>query len=350
MIALFLFTALALFAEGPRPQEPIPPFPYREEEVQCENHVDQVTLAGTLTLPFGEGPFPTIILIQGSGRVDRNETVHGHKPFLVIADHLTKLGFAVLRMDKRGIGASTGTYDTSSIFDLANDVEVAIHYLTSRADIGKISLVGHSQGGVIAPIVAARCDKVHSIALLAPPGALGEDVCRLQLELILESLETPPDQIAEAKNFQKTLFTILKEESDSMKAEERLIEAFYTHYPDLPREPESVAPVKYINNPWFRHFIVYDPIPILYEVKVPVFLMIGEKDLQVYPKQNIPPIVEALAKSGNPDVTVIELPELNHCFQTSATGSVTEYGDIEETIAPLALETLANWLLKSHGS
>jgi pimeloyl-ACP methyl ester carboxylesterase len=327
-----------------RPQEPHPPYPYRTEDVVYDGAGD-VKLAGTLTMPESGGPFAAVILIAGSGPHDRDEAIFGHKPFLVLADYLTRHGIAVLRSDKRGIGKSTGDFRTATSEDFANDVESAVAYLKTRPEIDpkKIGLLGHSEGGLIAPMVAAKDHSVAFIVLMAGPGLRGDAIITAQRRLIAQAMGMPADKIASGDAVeQKILDAAMQPGSDDeVKARVRALLA----------EAEPQAPAAALDGqatavatPWFRFFLAYDPAPTLKQVHCPVLALNGSKDLQVPPTEDLAAIKAALA--GNPDVTTIELPGLNHLFQTAKTGAPTEYGDIEETIAPAALETITTWIEK----
>jgi pimeloyl-ACP methyl ester carboxylesterase len=332
-----------------RPQNPVKPYPYREEELAFPNDQTKLSLAGTLTLPSGQGPFPAAILIGGSGPHDRDETIAGHRPFLVIADHLTRKGIAVLRFDKRGIGKSTGTYDQATSEDFAGDVQAALSYLKSRTEIDpkRIGLIGHSEGGLIAPMVAARSREVAWIVLLAAPGLKGEDTLLLQSELILKTAGVNDEQIAKTREFNKQVYALVRQESDPAKLQTKLnqlVESSGMGAALLPADLQSQ--VRLMTSPWFRFFLDYDPVPVLQKTLCPVLALNGEKDVQIAPKENLEQIRKAFQQGGNNDFQATELPGLNHLFQHAPTGSPTEYGGIEETFAPEALNSISDWVLK----
>ncbi|NGX31812.1 MAG: Esterase EstD [Chlamydiae bacterium] len=323
-----------------RPQEPKPPYPYIEEEVSYENKVAGITLSGTLTLPCSKRTFPVVLLIAGSGPNDRDETILGHKPFLVLADHLTRNGIAVLRVDKRGVGKSTGNYDEATTEDFSSDVLAGIEYLKTRKEINfkQIGLIGHSEGGIIAPMIAAKSKDVAFIVMMAGCGVNGEKILYEQGLLIQRALGKSEDEIAKYKQFQEQMFSIVKQESNLEMAEAQLLEIMKNQSEDLPA-------AKFINSQWFRDFLIYEPTSALKLVKIPVLALNGELDLQVSPKQNLPIIKKALKEGGNKDYTIVQFPQLNHLFQTSKTGSISEYVKIEETIAPKVLNTISEWIL-----
>lgn len=332
-----------------RPQEPKPPYPYREEEVVYENSSAKVQLSGTLTLPKETKPCPVVLLIAGSGRHDRNLSVCGHKLFHVLADYLTRQGIGVLRVDKRGHGKSTGSYEQATTQDFANDVLAGVNYLKSRKDIDtkQIGLIGLSEGGVIAPMVAAESKDVAFVVLLAGPGVNGEEI--LYQQNALSGMGTEED-IARNRKLQEACFAIVKKEADVEKAEKQLKEEYAKFIAELPQEIrkaiEDVSPIaiKSLNTPWFRYFLTLDPSVALKKVRAPVLVLNGELDMQVAPKQNLPVIQKALQEGGNKDFRVIELPKLNHLFQTCETGAFTEYAKIEETFSPAAMELISNWI------
>jgi pimeloyl-ACP methyl ester carboxylesterase len=334
-----------------RPQEPKKPYPYDEEEVGYENKRDGVKLAGALTLPRSKGPFPAVLFITGSGPQDRNESLFGHKPFLLLADYLTRLGVATLRVDDRGIGGSTGSIANSTSENFAADVTAGIEYLKTRKEINpkQIGLIGHSEGGLIAPMVAAQNGDVAFIVMMAGTGLTGEEILYLQGAMIMKASGAKSEDLAKNRLTQETMFKILKEEKDPAETEKRLREALskiLTEEEKKSSEQIIAAQIKQVNTPWFRYFLTCDPRPALRKVKCPVLALNGENDLQVPADENLREIDAALKTGGNADVTIVKLPKLNHLFQTSETGLLTEYGRIEETIAPVALKTMSDWILK----
>ena len=333
-----------------RPQTPKKPYPYTEEEVSYENKQDQVKLAATLTLPPGNGPFPAVVLITGSGPQDRNEALLGHQPFLVLADYLTRRGIAVLRADDRGVGGTSkgGPNDTTENF--ASDALAGVEFLKTRKEINpkQIGLIGHSEGGMAAPMVAAKSDNVAFIVLMAGPGIPGDKLLIKQTGLIAsaECEKEVERSLAESQN----LFAIVSQEKDSVVARQKLHDAAIKRAEAAKKrvdaqlassETQSYA----FATPWFRYFLSYDPRPTLMKVHVPVLAINGGKDLQVPPKEDLDGIEQALKDGGNRDYKVVLLPGLNHLFQTSRTGAPSEYAEIEETIAPIALQTVGDWIV-----
>jgi pimeloyl-ACP methyl ester carboxylesterase len=331
-----------------RPQNPSKPYPYREEEITFSNAAANVTLAGTLTLPKGPGPFAAAVLIAGSGPHDRDESLANHKPFLILSDFLTRQGIAVLRYDKRGIGMSTGSADKATTKDLTSDAESAIAYLKSRKDIGpgKIGLIGHSEGAMIAPSLAAHSQDIPWLILLAAPATKGEDTLLNQSELIARAGGLGDAEVGASLDFDKQAYTLIREEKDPdvlMGKLHALVKqsGLDTQLPAAALEPQ----LRMMTSPWFHYFLDYDPMPNLRNVKCPVLALYGEKDLQVPPKINLPLLQKAFADSGNAQADVRQLPELNHLFQHAFSGSPTEYPAIEETFSPEALNLIADWLL-----
>ena len=338
-----------------RPQEPKKPYPYIEEEVVYENKEAGIKLAGTFTRPKSSGPFPTVLLISGSGPQDRNETVFGHKPFLVIADYLTRRGIAVLRVDDRGVGKSTGSFKGATSEDFASDVLAGINYLKSRKDVdkGKIGLIGHSEGGIIAPMVAVRSPDVAFIVMIAGPGIPGDSLLLLQAATIGRAGGASEEEIKKNRDLQVRIFDVVRNEKDNKIAERKLKKIFEDAVAEMNEKErasiseESInAQIKQVLSPWFRFFITYDPEPTLEKVKCPVLAVNGEKDLQVPPEENLNAIVDALKAGGNRNYTVKELKGLNHLLQPAKTGSPAEYSKIEETISPTALKVIGDWILK----
>jgi uncharacterized protein len=341
-----------------RPQEPSKPYPYYTEEVTFNNNQAHVTLVGTLTLPSAAGNYPAVILISGSGAQNRDEETSGHKPFLIIADHLTKHGIAVLRYDDRGVGKSTGNFKTATTADFASDVASAVEFLKTRKEIDKdeIGLIGHSEGGMIAPMVASNSKDVSFIVLLAGPGIEIRKVLLMQQGLIAKADGVSESDIEKyILPIHNEAYRIISESNDSRTLKADLVKLIGQSYEDTPsdllssdmskEEVISTQSDKW-SSEWFRNFLKYDPASILERVTCPLLALNGEKDLQVTPKENLSGINDALKKGGNSSVTVKELPNLNHLFQNCKTGSPAEYAKIEETFSPDALKEISDWILK----
>lgn len=329
-----------------RPQTPQKPYPYREEDVTYPNSTAGITLAATLTLPQGKGPFPAALLITGSGPHDRDETIFEHRPFLVLADYLTRKGFVVLRSDKRGCGKSTGTYATATTADFATDADAGVAYLQSRPEINheKIGLIGHSEGGAVAPLVAARNPKVAFIVLMAGPGLSGDEILLAQRSLIAQAQGASRENVDKDAAIHRSIYSFIEQQKDKDAAtiEKETREKFASQLP----EEQLNAEAKVLSTPWFRYFLAYDPAPALRQVKCAVLAIGGSKDLQVPADEDLAAIRKALEAAGNKRFEIDKLDGLNHLFQTAKTGSPSEYVQIEETISPVALEKISSWLQK----
>jgi hypothetical protein len=340
-----------------RPQEPKPPFPYDAEEVSFES-VPGVRLAGTLTIPPGAGPFPAVALVTGSGPQDRNEELVGHKPFLVIADYLARHGIATLRYDDRGVAKSTGKFATATSVDFANDAEAAVRFLRTKPRIAHdhVGVMGHSEGGLIAPMVAARSSDVAFIVMLAGPGIAGDSILLLQQALIAQATGVPTAAIEQAAEANRRLYAVLKSTPDSTAAAAQIAALSTRMVATLPvaQQAQATEQLKMAQaqliSPWMRYFISYDPGPTLRKVRVPVLAMNGTLDLQVPYKANLPAISAALTEAGNQDFRVAAMPGLNHLFQHATTGSPTEYPNIPETFSPDALDMIATWINAHAGA
>lgn len=327
-----------------RPQIPNKPYPYREEEVSYDNQVQNVRLAATFTIPQGTGTFPAVLLITGSGPQDRDESLMGHKPFLILSDYLTRHGIAVLRADDRGTGKSTGVFAGATTSDFATDAEAGVAYLKTRPEVNshKIGLIGHSEGGMIAPMIAARNRDVAFIVMMAGTGVPGDQVLVAQGEAIELAMGKSPTDAATDAAHEKQTIKLVETEKDQAALEKELKETM------AGRVPEALmgAQIKEITSPWFRYFLTYDPATALRKVTCPLLAINGSLDKQVLPDQNLPAIRKALEQAGNKHFEIDELPGLNHLFQTAKTGAPSEYAQIEETMSAVALEKISTWILK----
>lgn len=343
--------------EVKRPQTPKSPFPYNEEEIIFENKTAEIKLAGTFTYPKEGTNFPAVVMVTGSGAQDRDETIFQHKPFLVIADYLTRNGIAVLRYDDRGFGKSTGNFSAATSIDFATDALAAVEYLKTRKEVDpqKIGITGHSEGGMIAPIAASSSDDVAFIILLAGPGMKGNELLVLQTELILRANGTPEDKVKDAVKQNSKAYNIVADIADSAGAYKELEKFFELQLADMSEDeknkPENSRSMfensaRTLLSPWFRFFLRFDPKPYLENLSIPVLAMNGELDLQVPPKENLNGIREALEAAGNKNFKTVELPGLNHLFQPAKTGSPNEYSEIEETFSPEALIIMSNWIIE----
>jgi pimeloyl-ACP methyl ester carboxylesterase len=289
---------------------------------------------------------PAAVLIAGSGAHGRDEFVAGHRPFLVLADFLSRKGIAVLRYDKRGAGRSRGNYAVATTADFATDAEAAAQYLRTRPEIDphKIGLIGHSEGGVIAPAVAAQDRDIGFVVMLAGSGVPGDEVLVEQTRRISETSGVPHQQADQNAAQEREILNIVKSKTDPSVTDKRLREALASKIPDA----QVGAQIEQINSPWFRYFVNYDPAIALRQLKCPVLALNGEKDVQVSAKQNLPVIRRALEQGGNSKFEVDELRGLNHLFQSAITGAVGEYTEIEETMSPIVLDKVGDWIAKEE--
>lgn len=337
-----------------RPQQPQPPFPYTEEEVTYTN--GEIRLAATLTLPEGPGPFPAVVLLTGSGTQNRDEEIDGHRPFALVADDLARAGVAVLRVDDRGAGGSTGKVRDSTTSDFAEDALAGVRLLRAHPRIARdrVGLLGHSEGGATGPLAAARSSDVAFVVMLAGPGVPGPEILLHQIEVMSRVDGMPEDKIRRLLELERRAVDLVLTEIDPQRLTAGLRQVFQEELAvtDPVEIEQSGGPEAWVelharvySSAWFRHFAGLDPRPALRRVKVPVLALNGGLDRQVAPAQNLPEIEKALRAAGNPDVTVRELPGLNHLFQTAKTGNPSEYGEIEETLAPAALDAVRDWIV-----
>ncbi|TFW32033.1 alpha/beta hydrolase family protein [Massilia horti] len=319
---------------------------YTSSEVSFANDAANVKLAGTLTVPQGTGPFPAVVLVHGSGSHTRDEEVFGHKVFLVLADHLARQGIAVLRYDKRGVAKSSGNLKDATTLDLAADAEAAVRFLRGRAEIDtkRVGLIGHSEGGLIAPLLASRDPALGFVVMLAGPGVRGDRLLVEQVALMSKAQGAPDAAVAKQRALNQALFAAFvaepKLEDATNKAALILDEA--ERKGDVPAGQGKVLLQRYAT-PWFHALLRYDPAPVLQAVQQPILVLNGELDLQVPAAMDLSAIRAAL--QGNPRAVVKEMPKLNHLFQTARTGSGAEYAEIEETMAPIALSAISDWII-----
>lgn len=335
-----------------RPQTPARPYPYREEQVTFTTTAGGDTLAGTLTLPQGAGPFPAVLLIAGSGPHDRDETIAEHKPFLLLADALTRKGFAVLRYDKRGIGQSTGNPDLATTLDLAADAQAALALLRTRKDIdpAHVGLLGHSEGAMIAPYLASHDPKISWLVLLAAPATKGEDTLIHQSELIGRVGGLSDEELEATLTFDRAAYDLVRKEKDSAELAKKVTALVKEAGLDSAMPPAALeTQLRMFSSPWFRFFLDYDPQSALRGVKCPVLALYGQKDLQVPPKANVPLLQKALDEAGNQHVEIRQFPDLNHLFQHCYSGAPSEYSAIEETMSPEVLTAITSWIVSQAG-
>ncbi|HEX5149838.1 MAG TPA: alpha/beta fold hydrolase [Parafilimonas sp.] len=339
-----------------RPQTPKPPFPYKSEEVVYS--ANGLQYGGTITIPQGSGSFPAVLLITGSGAQDRDETIFSHKPFAVLADALTRDGFIVLRVDDRGIGNSTGNFSASTTADFVNDVNASLNYLKSRHEVNnkKIGLLGHSEGAMIAPVVASQRKDINFTVLLAAPGVKIADLMAEQNAAVMRSMGIDSLLAENYKPVYKQLVNTIVSAPDTATAihnalqvinnsQSKMDSATLSKLGIYDREFYLKQMVTLCSTPWFKYFIQFDPKPYLTKLKkVKVLALNGSRDIQVVSRQNLPAVRSALVAGSTRTFEVKELPGLNHLFQTCTKCTVAEYGQLEETISPVALQTITNWL------
>ncbi len=332
---------------------------YNEEEVVFTN--GDIKLAGTLTLPESKGRHPAIVMITGSGPLNRDEEYLGFKPFKVIANHFTQQGIATLRYDSRGVGGSTGNVYLSTFPDFANDVMAAINYLKNRQEINsnQIGLCGHSEGGFIATLCASNSDEVAFIIVISGGGHSGEKIFLAQNELIMKADGESEDKINDILISQKKLLSLILEGASDKEIESIILDitkksmnktriddnAGKEDLDDIIKN-QVACQLTAFNSPWFKYFLNYDPKPILERVKCPVLMLFGELDLQVPVELNKDTMVDALKKGGNKNYTVKIFPKANHLYQQAKTGSPAEYSNLDKRFVPGFLDFMSNWLLK----
>ncbi len=337
-----------------RPQEPLKPYPYYEEDVTFNNTEAGILLSGTFTRPSQKGTYPVVILISGSGRHDRNASAMTHKPFLVLSDYLTRNNIAVLRYDDRGFGESTGDFSKATTADFAQDVLSAVRYLKSRKDIDAkhIGLIGHSEGGIIAPLAANQTKDISFIVSLAGTGIPGSEVSVMQSKSLRPF--PVPDEVAFEKNVRKSIKIASSNKEISQKREE--LTAHNNTYlapilKSLGAPDESISTfikkeTEGALKPWNTYFFNYNPAEEFEKLSIPVLSLNGSKDTQVNATVNQNAIRNALIKGNNKNYKIVELENLNHLFQECTTGKINEYKDIEQTLSPIALKEISNWILE----
>ena len=346
---------LAGEAETPRrPQEPDGPLPYEARDVTFPGGGEGVTLAGTLTVPPGEGPFPAVALLTGSGPQDRDEAVMGHRPFLVLADHLTRSGVLVLRFDDRGVGESTGSFGKATVADFADDAAAAVAFLLKQpeVDASRLGLVGHSEGGLSGPMAAAETGDVKFLVLLAAPGVPMSELLVRQAADAVRTAGGDEAAAARQAEVQRRALAVVRDlegPDDPGVAKLRAVfEESRATMPEALRDGNADAAVadavRLATTDWFRGLVRADPRDVLRRIGVPVLALNGGKDVQVAADENLPAIAAALREGGNGDVTTRAFPDLNHLFQHAETGAVSEYATIEETFAPEVLEVISDWI------
>ncbi|MGF1579588.1 MAG: alpha/beta hydrolase family protein [Gemmataceae bacterium] len=337
-----------------RPQEPKRPYPYVTKKAEFQNKKANINLVGELTLPKGDGPHAVAILLSGSGPQNKDGEVLTHKPLLVLSDHLTRKGIATLRWADRGIEGSEGSYFGSTAQELASDILAAISFLKQQKaiDSNNIGIIGHSEGGLLAPLVASQSKDVTFIVTLAGPALPGEEVLYLQGAALVKAMGGDETALKRQRQTQEMIFRIARNSKKFDEAKKEFEKEFAKFLEEFSKEEQEAAKKQEksvlgqlgrVMTPWFRSFLDYDPRPTLKKVKCPVLALNGSLDLQVTPKDNLVALRKALGEDRN-DVTIKELPNLNHMFQTAKTGLVSEYNQIEETMAPVALNMISDWI------
>jgi hypothetical protein len=327
-----------------RPQEPKEPFPYKSEEVYFKNTREDFTLAGTLTIPEGTGPFPAVILVSGSGAQNRDEELMDHKPFAVIADYLSRNGVVVLRFDDRGVGSSESGNPDCTSFDLSYDAEAAFDYLLSRKEVNPSlsGIIGHSEGGYINFMVARRRPDVAFVISLAGSAVTGAEVLKLQQSEIYRGMGMPEQAIEQNRIISENVFAMV-EKYDTPDENFRKESLGYLATMGVP-DDAATALIDQYSTPWFFFFLKYDPAPAIREVTVPALILNGTKDTQVVSHQNIPVFRKIAIETGRNNMQIVELEGLNHLFQHAETGLPTEYISIEETISEEVLALMLDFV------
>jgi len=336
-----------------RPQTPEEPYPYLSRDVTFDNPEAGITLSGTFTLPSEEGVYPAVVLVSGSGPQDRNEELMNHKPFLVLSDYLTRAGIAVLRYDDRGTADSDGDFSTATTYDLLDDALSAVTWLKAQPQVGSIGVIGHSEGGIIAPMASVKDEDIDFIVLLAGTGMPSDQLLAKQGELIMRAMGTPEEEIASTLAFNRQVYDMILTTLDEEQIRAQLDLMIESALADSSRKfaqgltPEEIkqSMATQLINPWMLNFIRMDPRRTLSWVKVPVLALNGSRDLQVPAMENLGGIAEALLMGGNTSFKTFEYYGLNHLFQFAETGSPSEYGSIEETFNEAVMRDIAEWVL-----
>lgn len=335
-----------------RPQEPKTPLPYSVKEVFFKNETADITLSGTLTMPKGRGPFPAVVLVTGSGAQNRNEEILNHKPFLVLSDYLTRHGIAVLRYDDRGVGQSGGKFDGATTSDFAYDAQAAYNFLSKTKKINKkrIGIIGHSEGAMVAPMVAASDSTVKFIVLLAGPGVPIDQLMLKQTEVTSRFAGITEEEIAVSLELNRKFYDILLNEKDDEQAKIKIEHIVRDHLNSMPSEiskqisDELPQLTKTMLSPWFRYFINFNPEHFLKQINCPVLAINGSKDCQVSAIENLDGIRKSVKETHNKNVYTYIMPGLNHLMQHCETGSVSEYIKIEETFSEEVMKIISDWI------
>ena len=330
-----------------RPQHPKAPFPYTEEEISFSNSLEGNKLAGTLTTPQNFSiNAPVVVMISGSGAQKRDSELLGHKPFLVLSDHLARNGIASLRIDDRGTGQSEKGKEGATTENFAIDIQSAVELLKLKG-FTNIGLLGHSEGGLIAPMVASKNKEVKFLVLLAAPGLSGKQLLLKQADDIGKVSGLSVKVLKDNAEINQKIYSFVSnyKGKNLQKDVEDLIRKNLKNVPADQVEAVAAQQSALVAMPWFAYFLKTDPAVYLTKIKIPVLALNGSKDLQVSPKENLDAIRQSLTKAGNKNFEVAELPNLNHLFQNAETGSPSEYESIDETISPIVLKKISDWIL-----
>jgi pimeloyl-ACP methyl ester carboxylesterase len=328
-----------------RPQTPTGPFGYAIRDVVYSNPKSGLRLGATLTVPPTPGRHPVVLLITGTGRQDRDETIDGHKPFAILADALTRRGIAVLRVDDRGEGQSQGPFGGATTQDFVGDVAAGVAWLRSQPEIDpdRIGLLGHSEGGLIAPLVAAKDRRINLVVLMAGPGLRGDETFLAQARAVMAAKGASETAITENLAARRDFYAIIRRERD---AKARVVALRRRAAADGDSADEIAAVVHDLDTPWLRCFIDLDPAPALHALRRPVLAVLAERDIRIPPAEQGPALRKALA--GNADATVVELKGLNHLMQPAIDGSENDYIFVEQTIDPAALNLMVEWIARQE--
>lgn len=346
--SLPLVLSLGELKEDSRPQDPIKPYPYISEDIVFAQKPEGFLLAGTITRPVGEGPFPSVVLVSGSGSQNRDEELVGHRPFLVLADALTRSGIVVLRYDDRGFAKSGGDASAATSLDFASDAESAVTYLRglSYVDADRMGMIGHSEGAIIGPIVAQRNKDLDFLILMAGPGVTGMEVLEDQTAAILRAQKAPEAVIAQTVRTNLAIYATVLDESKPLEVRKASVLQTLESL-GMPTEAAK-AQIGALFSPWYMTFLTLDPAPYLKELDIPVMILNGAKDTQVSASLHVPAIEAALLSGGNTRYTTKVYEGLNHLFQPAMTGAPEEYASIETTIDPQVLKDIVSWIVKDR--
>lgn len=346
-IFLVLIVLKGCYVQGQiRPQEPQEPYEYIVEEVNVVNKESGYLLASTLTIPAEKNKqYPAVILVSGTGPNDRNEEIKGHKPFHVIADYLTQHGYAVIRYDKRGVHKSTGVYETATVYDFTSDAEAVLGYLKSRSDIdpAKIGILGHSEGGEVAQIIASRDKSLDFIILLGSPGIQGSDLLVLQNDALSKVFGIADSIRSVERKQDMAAYQITIAHEDPIEGAKQL-RTYYESVPLVERRSstEIEQQIGMLTSAHYRNLLMFNPADYLSKIDCKVLALNGDKDLQVLAKENLEGIAQGLAH--NRRVTLKSYKNYNHLFQYTKTGNPLEYGMLTETFSPKILRDIVKWL------